>query len=109
MAWIYRARGLFRVANKTHSPGIQYGGVFGAGSNISVVRHSPVQLEFSVDGVSQGLVHLATQDAVPKNAVGCVGMCPTHGTEGYYAALTGDAAHPPMGAIAGPCCRKKSG
>jgi hypothetical protein len=73
LAWIYRASGLFRAANSTHSPGSAYGRSFGAGSNVSVTRHSSMSLEFFLDGTSQGLISLAAADAVPMDAVGCIG------------------------------------
>ena len=75
LAWIYRRSGVVRVAAAQHAEGRAYGRPFGSGSNVSVVRHSATELEFGLDGVSQGRVHLSASQALPADAVGCVGVC----------------------------------
>ena len=108
LSWIYRASGLFRAAAAVHDPGKRYGQPFGGSSNVSAVRHSATELEFAVDGVSQGRVTLAASEALPPGAVGCVGVCnqPITATvaPGGFPSRTGAGA---AEVFAGPCCRRR--
>ena len=104
-AWIYRQDGGFRAANALHARGVDYGHAITASNrNVTVVRHSSRQLEFLLDGVTQGLIDLSAAQALPPDAVGCVGMCDTSKRGGQPAGPT--RAHG-LAAIAGPCCRRK--
>ena len=107
LSWIYRASGLFRAAAAVHDPGKPYGKAFGGSSNVSAARHSATELEFAVDGVSQGRVTLAASEALPPGAVGCVGVCqPITATvaPGGFPSRTGAGA---AEVFAGPCCRRR--
>ena len=73
-AWVYRASGLYKTASPPPDQGRPYGVPFGAGNNITAILHSATELEFLVDGVSQGAVMLPAP-GVPASAVGCVGVC----------------------------------
>ena len=108
LAWIYRAHeGLFRIAQRTHDPGNKYGRSFGAGNNVTVTRHSATKIEFSVDGVSQGLIVLPAGQSLPADVVGCVGAC-VAGVTATLGNLPAPPAQPLLDVFAGPCCRRKS-
>lgn len=108
LAWVYRShQGLFRAANQVHGVGSKYGASFGPGNNVTVTRHSSTEIEFAVDGVSQGPIVLPPEQALPSDAVGCIGVC----TTGIVATLGNLPApqHPStVEVFAGPCCRRKS-
>ena len=62
----------------TPGQGMAYGSRFGGGQNITATRHVPQhqgkeQLEFAVNGVSQGLLTMPLD--LPDDVVGCVGVC----------------------------------
>ena len=105
LAWIYRASGLFRVANASFATGVPYGKPMPSGDvhNVSVILHSPTQIEFELNGASQGVITLAPGQAIPVDAVGCVGMC-----DGVGVAALEFTAEPKYDAVfAGPCCHPK--
>lgn len=88
-AFLYRSSGLFADSYVTASrhcgkgttcgQGIAYGKPFGdqrgSFSNITARRLSSTQLEFLLNGVSQGKVN--TTQPLPTDLVGCVSACPT--------------------------------
>ena len=47
------------------------------GANVTVVKRSATQLEFLLDGESQGLAN--TSQPMPADVVGCVSSCATGG------------------------------
>ena len=78
-AWVFRAlNGLFKAADGQKDQGRCIKPPctpFGAGANVTAIRHSPVELEFLLDGVSTGLVTLSADEALPADAVPCAGGC----------------------------------
>ena len=100
-AFLYRSSGLFADSYVTASrscgkgttcgQGVLYGHPFGDQpgsvnfSNITARRLSSTQLEFELNGVSQGIVN--TTEPLPADLVGCVSACPTRDTH----ARSGDA------------------
>lgn len=94
LAFLYRSGGLFADSFTTaslHKPacgkgtacgqGVPYGqhyaGTGSKGFNVTALQHSATELEFRVDGVSQGIVR--TKEPMPADLVGCISVCPSSG------------------------------
>ena len=77
-AWIYRASGAYQTAAPPPGQGVPYGAAFGRGDFVTAVRHSGSQIEFLLNGASQGLVSLPPP-GIPADVVGCVGVCDLDG------------------------------
>jgi hypothetical protein len=73
-AWLYRASGQYRTAAAPPGQGVPYGAPFGAGDVVTAIRHSATQIEFLLNGASQGLVALPAP-GIPAGVVGCAGVC----------------------------------
>jgi len=74
--WVYRGlNGAFKIANGTQDQGAAYGPTFGLGANVTAIMHSPVSVEFLLDGRSLGVVGLPADHAIPPEAVPCAGGC----------------------------------
>ena len=86
-AFLYRADGQFADSWVTAPPpcgkgtacgqGVRYGKPIRVGANVTVVKRSATQLEFLLDGESQGLAN--TSQPMPADVVGCVSSCATGG------------------------------
>jgi galactosylceramidase len=75
-AWLYRGEGgQFKGDASTTSQGEPYGAMFGAGANVTAIRHNATALEFLLDGASQGVVAQGAGSALPAGAVPCVSAC----------------------------------
>jgi hypothetical protein len=76
-AFVFRgSSGAFKASSPwtgAPAPGINYGSKFGRGENVTAIRHGRQQLEFLVDGKSQGVINLTIP--MPDDVVGCVGIC----------------------------------
>ena len=59
---------MFKIAANDGSQGVPYGKTFGRGDNITAIRHSLKELEFAVNGKSQGRITL--QKPMPADVVG---------------------------------------
>ena len=86
-AWLYRASGLYQTAAPPPGQGVPYGAAYGAGDTVSAILHSATQLEFLLNGASQGVVTLPAP-GIPVGVVGCAGVC----SPGSSAAATLSAA-----------------
>ena len=53
--------------------GVHFGKALHAGSNLTVIKRSPTQIEFLIDGKSQGTA--VTTKPMPADVVGCVSSC----------------------------------
>jgi len=84
-AWLYRASGLYQTAAPPPGQGVPYGAPYGAGDIVTAIRRSSTQLEFLLNGASQGLVALPAP-GIPAGVVGCAGECSLGG--GGAAALS---------------------
>ena len=72
-AWIYRNSGLYKTASPQRDQGRKFGRKWDAGDNVTAIQHDPKTLEFLVNGLTQGLIHLDTP--LPADAVGCTDVC----------------------------------
>ncbi len=73
-AWIYRASGAYQTAAPPPGQGVAYGAPFGRGDFVTAIRHSSTQLEFLLNGASQGVITLPPP-GVPAGVVGCADVC----------------------------------
>jgi hypothetical protein len=101
-AFLYRSSGLFADSFVAGQPpcgkgtacsqGVAYGKPFAMGgnasasfSNVTAMQLSDTELEFFLDGVSQGSV--STKMPMPSDLVGCASACPKHNRARGDAAL----------------------
>ena len=84
---------MFKVAANDGKQGVPYGVTFGRGDNITAMRHSTTELEFAVNGKSQGKITLKVP--LPANAVGCASMCARSGEPPAILALQSGPIPPP--------------
>jgi hypothetical protein len=70
-AWIYRASGNYQTAALPPAHNVPYGAAYGQGDIITAIRHSDTQIEFLLNGESQGVIELPR----PGNVVGCADVC----------------------------------
>ena len=73
-ACIYRASGNYQTAALPPAHDVPYGAAYGQGDTITAIRHSDTQIEFLLNGESQGVIKLPPP-GMPANVVGCVGVC----------------------------------
>ena len=67
---------------------------FGKGDNITSIRHSDTELEFVLNGKSQGIIKL--EKPIPSDAVGCASMCAHAGGKPAILSLHGGPVPPPQ-------------
>ena len=70
------------------------GKTFGKGDNITSIRHSDTELEFALNGKSQGIIKL--EKPIPSDAVGCASMCAHAGGKPAILSLHGGPVPPPQ-------------
>ena len=90
-AWVYRASGAYRTAAPPPGQGVPYGAAFGRGDFVTAVRHSGSQIEFLLNGASQGNISLPPP-GIPADVVGCAGVCYLGGSGGGGGGGGGGAA-----------------
>ena len=69
-ACIYRASGNYQTAALPPAHDVPYGASYGQGDTITAIRHSDTQIEFLLNGESQGVIELP-----PPGMPECGGMC----------------------------------
>jgi hypothetical protein len=88
MAWIYRASGAYQTAAPPPGQGIAYGAAYGMNDIVTATRLSDTQIEFVLNGVSQGVITLGSP-GIPATVVGCADVCSLSGSYDTLSTVSG--------------------